>query len=73
MKRLTWYSYMVSLALAILTVSCNSEAPNSNKQEVKAMDSLSNELEKTNKDLDEQTKKVEVSLEKIDKEFNTSK
>lgn len=73
MKLLKLYPYMFSLVFVILTASCNSEPPNTDKQEVKAMDSLSTELEKTNKDLDEQAKKVEASLEKIDKEFNTSK
>lgn len=74
MKLLKLYSYMVLLAIMGITTSCTSSSTsNEDKQEVSAMDSVSKELEKTNKELEDEAKKVEASLEKADKEFNTSK
>ncbi|MEJ7693826.1 hypothetical protein [Daejeonella sp.] len=74
MKLLKLYSYMVILAtMGIITSCTSSSTTNEDKQEVSSMDSVSNELEKTNKELEEEAKKVEASLEKVDKEFNESK
>lgn len=72
MKRLKLYSYVVILATMGITTSCTSSTKKEDKQEVSAMDSVSQELEKTNKELEEGAKKVEASLEKVDKEFKAS-
>ncbi|MBC7759683.1 MAG: hypothetical protein H7069_12555 [Phormidesmis sp. FL-bin-119] len=73
MKRLQLYSYMVIIAIMGITTSCTSGSTKTeDKQEVSAMDSVSQELEKTNKELEDEAKKVEASLEKVDKEFNAS-
>lgn len=73
MKRYKLYSYLVILTMAVFGTSCTSSTRSTDTQEISAMDSISNDLEKTNKELEEETKKVEASLDKIDKEFNTSK
>jgi len=65
---------MAIIAIMGITTSCTSNSTSSeDKQEVSAMDSVSKELEKTNKELEEEAKKVEASIERADKEFNTSK
>ncbi len=73
MKLLKLYSYVVILALGVTAAACTSNTTSTDKQhEVSAMDSVSKDLEKTNKELQDEAEKVEASLEKIDKEFNTS-
>ena len=73
MKRSQLYSYVVIIAIMGITTSCTSSSTKTEeKQDVSAMDSVSQELEKTNKELEEEAKKVEVSLEKADKEFKAS-
>lgn len=73
MKRLQLSFFVAIIAIMGFTTSCTSSSTKTeDKQEVSAMDSVSQELEKTNKELDDEAKKVEASLEKVDKEFNAS-
>jgi hypothetical protein len=71
MKILKTYLYVVAVAFGVLISSC-SRNDATTEVEVKAMDSVSTELEKSNKQLDDQAKKVEASLEKIDQELNAA-
>lgn len=73
MKRPQLYFFVAIIAIMGITTSCTSSSTKTeDKQEVSAMDSVSQELEKTNKELEDEAKKVEASLEKVDKEFNAS-
>ncbi|MHB1178801.1 MAG: hypothetical protein ACYCZO_10780 [Daejeonella sp.] len=74
MKKIKRFGYVASMAIIVLiTASCSTNSTKADDMEVKQMDSISNDLDKTNQELDEQAKKLEASLEKADKELNTSK
>jgi peptidoglycan hydrolase CwlO-like protein len=72
MKRLVLYCYVATSVIGLTTASC-STTTSTEKEDVKAMDSVSAELEKTNKELEEEVKKLEASLEKTEMEFSHSK
>lgn len=70
MKSLKMYLYMPVIVPALFMVSsCSNNTTKTDKTEVKVMDSVSKDLDKTTAELDNRAKKVEISLEKIDKEF----
>lgn len=67
------YFYILPITLALFMVSsCSNNATKADNQKVGTMDSVSKDLDKTTKELDEQATKVEASLEKLDKEFKTA-
>ena len=53
--------------------SCSNNTTKADDQDVASMDSVADELEKSNKELDEKAKQLEASLEKVDKELDTVK
>lgn len=60
----------LALFLLVLTSSCSDSKTNSQEEiEITRMDSISNAVKINADKLEEQTKKVEESLEKLDKEF----
>ncbi len=62
------------IAALIMTSSCTETKTDKQEQtEINKMDSTSKVLNDNKNILEEQTKKVEESLEKIDKEFETNK
>ena len=67
------YLLTMIMPLALFLGSCSGKSAKAEEPEIATMDSVSNELEKNNKDLDEQTKKLEASLEEADKEMKTAK
>jgi len=74
MKKLINYASIPLLAVGLLFMgSCTNKATKSDDTEVVVMDSVSNDLEKATKDLEEKNAKLEASLEKVDKEFETAK
>ena len=74
MKRLINRTSISLLAIGIILMgSCTNNATKSAEPEVVVMDSVSRDLEKTNKELEEKNAKLEASLEKLDKEFGTAK
>lgn len=74
MKRLKmgYLTPIIALGLFIMS-SCSNNSAKSENLEISAMDSVSKDLEKTTKELDEKNAKLEASLEKLDKEFETAK
>ncbi len=74
MKRLINYASIPLLAIGILFMgSCSNNATKSHDVEVVVMDSVSKDLEQSTKDLEDKNAKLEASLEKVDKEFETAK
>ena len=74
MKRLINYASIPLLAIGILFMgSCTNKATKSDESQVVVMDSVSKDLEQTTKDLEDKNAKLEASLEKVDKEFETAK
>lgn len=74
MKRLKMFYLTPIIALGLFIMSsCSNNSSQSDKVEINAMDSVSKDLEKTTKELDEKNAKLEASLEKLDKEFETAK
>lgn len=74
MKRLFNYASIPLLAIGLFFMgSCTNNATKSEEKEVVVMDSVSKDLEKTTKDLEDKNAKLEASLEKVDKEFETAK
>ena len=63
---------IIALGLFIMS-SCSNNSAKSEDMEISTMDSVSTDLEKTTKELEEKNAKLEASLEKIDKEFETAK
>lgn len=61
------------MPLALAISSCSGNSAKSSEPEIATMDSVSKELDQTNEQLDEKTKNLEASLEKADKELETSK
>ena len=64
--RITYLTLL--LPFLLLAGSCSSNAVKTTEPEIAVMDSVSNDLEKSTKELEEQAKKVEASLEKLEKE-----
>lgn len=65
---------MLVIAATLFTVSCTDNKTTSKEEvEIKTMDSVSTKLKENSKELEEQTEKVEASLEKLDKEFDSTK
>ena len=52
--------------------SCSENSNSAESADIATMDSVSYRLEKTNADLDDKTMKLEVSLEKANKELATT-
>lgn len=50
-----------------LATSCSNNNAKANEPEVVTMDSVSTELEKSNKELEEKNEKLEASLENLEK------
>ena len=74
MKRLINYAAIPLLVIGILFMgSCTNNATKSEETEVVVMDSVSKDLEQSTKDLEDKNAKLEASLEKVDKEFETAK
>ena len=70
MKNLKMYFILITMtSISFIISSCSTNTAKTD-QEVKAMDSVSDDLSKSDRELDAQAKKVEASLEKIDKENN---
>ncbi|HEX8378375.1 MAG TPA: hypothetical protein VF602_11215 [Pedobacter sp.] len=67
------YLLTMIMPLALLLGSCSGKSAKADEPEIATMDSVSNDMEKTNKELDDQTKKLEASLEQADKEMETTK
>jgi hypothetical protein len=74
MENLKKHFYVLVVAIGFFAMSaCTNKSVKKEEPEVATMDSVSKELETTTKNLDDQNKKVEESLEKIDKEFTAAK
>ena len=74
MKRLIKMASIPLMAFVILLMgSCTNSATKSDDTEVVVMDSVSKDLEQSTKDLEDKNAKLEASLEKVDKEFETAK
>ena len=74
MKRLIKMASIPLLAIGILFMSsCSNNTTKSDDKEVVVMDSVSKDLEQSTKDLEDKNAKLEASLEKVDKEFETAK
>lgn len=65
--KLSCFAIITTAALYMMS-SCSSDSSKTENREVKVMDSVSDDLEKSGRELDAQAKKVEASLEKISKE-----
>lgn len=57
---------------AFAFASCNSGVKETEKVEINTMDSTSKAIKENKEKLDEQTRKVEASLEKLDNEFDST-
>jgi len=74
MKRLINYAAVPLLAVGLFSMgSCSNNATKSDESEVFVMDSVSKDLEQATKDLEDKNAKLEASIEKVDKEFETAK
>lgn len=74
MKRLIKMASIPLLVIGILFMgSCTNNTTKSDESQVVVMDSVSKDLEQTTKDLEDKNAKLEASLEKVDKEFETAK
>jgi len=60
---------LLSLPLIFLVPSCSNNTAKADEPEIATMDSVSSDLKQSTEKLDEEAKKVEESLEKIEKEF----
>lgn len=72
MKVIKLYYCILLLPMALVVSSCSSNSAKADDPKVLVMDSISTELENTNKDLDEKTSKLEESLKKAE-ELETKK
>ena len=72
MKSSKIYFLTLLMPLALLASSCSNKSANADEPEVETMDSISKELDQSTEALEDQAKKVEASLEKVDKEFETA-
>jgi uncharacterized protein YlxW (UPF0749 family) len=74
MKRLINYVSITLLAIVLFYIgACTNNTTKSEEREVVVMDSISKDLEQSTKELEDKNAKLEASLEKIDKEFETAK
>jgi hypothetical protein len=55
--------------IMLLANSCSNNTAKADEPEIATMDSVSSDLKQSTEKLDEEAKKVEESLEKIEKEF----
>ncbi len=63
----------LAFAAVIMAFSCSESKTNTEeKTKINTMDSISKTLKENTDKLEDQTKKVETSLEKLDKEFETT-
>ena len=63
----------IAFAAVVLASSCTETKTNTQEQsQINTMDSTSKALKENQDKLEDQTKKVEASLEKLDKEFQTN-
>lgn len=58
--------------VTVIATSCNANSNEEEKVQISTMDSTSKALKDNKAKLEEQTKKVEASLEKLDTEFDTT-
>ena len=72
MKSVKIYFLTLFMPLALIASSCSNNSAKADEPEIETMDSVSKELNQTTEELEDQAKKVEASLEKIDKEFETA-
>ncbi len=64
----------VVLAAVLTTASCGEKKTNTEEEvQIRSMDSSSKVIKENTEKLEDQTKKVEASLEKLDKEFDSDK
>lgn len=64
--------FLVIAGFCISVTACTQQKTNNQEEiEIKTMDSTSNAVKESADKLEEQTKKVEASLEKLDNEFQT--
>lgn len=62
----------LTFVAVLLAASCTEKKTNTQEQvQINSMDSTSKVLKENSEKLDDQTKKVEASLEKLDKEFES--
>ena len=74
MKSLINSASIPLLAIGLfLMISCTNNTTKSDEKEVVVMDSVSKDLEQSTKELEDKNAKLEASLEKVDKEFETAK
>ena len=74
MKRLKMFYLTPIIALGLFIMSsCSNNSAKSEDLEISTMDAVSKDLEKTKVALEEKNAKLEASLEKLDKEFETAK
>lgn len=66
-------SYLILFATGLLITAACSSKSQSDTNDVTQMNSVSNNLEKSNEELTAKAKQVEESLEKIDKELTSTK
>jgi hypothetical protein len=66
------FYYLFILPFALLTSACSNNAVKADEPQITTMDSIANELNETNKQLDEKAKNLEAAIEKADKETATS-
>lgn len=65
--------FAIVIATAFLASSCGESKTNTTeKEEINVMDSTSDKVKETARELERQTEKVEEALEKLDKEFKDS-
>jgi hypothetical protein len=63
----------IAFAVVVMGASCTETKTNTQEQSrINTMDSTSKVLKENQDKLEDQTKKVEASLEKLDKEFETN-
>lgn len=60
---------LFAFALLAFTMSCQEQVTTKEKTEITTMDSTAQRAKEAADKLDEQTKKVEASIEKMDEEF----
>ncbi len=69
MKKTDFYFALI-FPLCLSMSHCAGKSSKNEEPQITKMDSVSQEMEKSNKELEDKSKKVEASLEKLDKELN---
>jgi hypothetical protein len=65
--------FPIAFIAAMLGSSCNSSTTTTKEEvEIKTMDSTSGAVKENREKLEDQTKKVETSIEKLDNEFDST-